>query len=168
MSRFLLPRLLRRNLLSYRPATLMALTKCARRRTSVPMMPLVSAGCGSVPGTFLFNGNVFYTMDLIEGRSLAEVIASGEVTPARAVRILRQVASAVAYTHSHGIIHRDLKPHNVLIDDAGDAYVVDFGLAPVAPRPRTESPRPATQPPTGGQNRARVGFSCACGSTSTG
>jgi hypothetical protein len=74
-------------------------------------------------------GQVYYTMDLIEGRSLADLIRSGEMTATRAVRLLRQVAGAISYAHGQGIIHRDLKPANILVDAAGDAYVVDFGLA---------------------------------------
>jgi serine/threonine-protein kinase len=74
-------------------------------------------------------GQVFYTMDLVEGTSLAELIRRKEMTPTRTVKLLRQVASAITYAHSQGIIHRDLKPANILVDAAGDAYVVDFGLA---------------------------------------
>ncbi len=74
-------------------------------------------------------GNLYYTMDLIEGASLAELIRDGQVPPTRAVRLLRQVAAAVAHAHAHGLIHRDLKPANILVDRAGDAFVVDFGLA---------------------------------------
>ncbi len=75
------------------------------------------------------DGVPFYSMDLIEGASLAELIQRGEVTPARTVRLLRQVASAIAYSHSHGVIHRDLKPANILVDADGNAFVADFGLA---------------------------------------
>ncbi len=74
-------------------------------------------------------GFVYFTMDFIEGDSLGELIAKGEITPSRAVKLLRQVASAVAYAHAQGLIHRDLKPANILVDREGDAYVVDFGLA---------------------------------------
>jgi serine/threonine-protein kinase len=74
-------------------------------------------------------GNVFYTMDLIDGEPLDTLIDNGKVGPARAVRLLEQVASAIAYTHAHGIIHRDLKPSNILVDRQDNAYVVDFGLA---------------------------------------
>ncbi len=74
-------------------------------------------------------GRVYFTMDLIEGSSLAARIAEGRITPSQAVRWLRQVSSAVRYVHGHGLIHRDLKPANILIDGEGDACVVDFGLA---------------------------------------
>ena len=80
------------------------------------------------------DGCLFYSMDLIAGASLAELIARGEVTPARAVRVLRQVASAIAYSHSHGVIHRDLKPANILINAEGTAFVAD-SRATSAPAP---------------------------------
>ncbi|MFT7484307.1 MAG: putative Ser/Thr protein kinase [Candidatus Paceibacteria bacterium] len=74
-------------------------------------------------------GRVYFTMDLIEGQSLANHLAAGSVTPSQATRWMRQVASALHYVHSHGLVHRDIKPANILIDRGGDACVVDFGLA---------------------------------------
>ncbi|MBL8898997.1 MAG: serine/threonine protein kinase [Planctomycetes bacterium] len=75
-------------------------------------------------------GFVWYAMDLIEGGTLADEIArKGSLTTSRAVRVMRQVSSAIAYAHGQGIVHRDLKPQNLLIDAAGDAFVADFGLA---------------------------------------
>lgn len=74
-------------------------------------------------------GSLFYSMDLIEGGSLAERLADGPLAPAPTLRIMRQITSAVAYTHGAGLVHRDLKPANVLLDEEGDAFVVDFGLA---------------------------------------
>lgn len=76
------------------------------------------------------DGHVYFVMDLIEGESLAARLKrEGAMNPARAVRLMRQVASAIAYVHERGLVHRDLKPANILIDADGDAYVVDFGLA---------------------------------------
>ena len=69
-------------------------------------------------------------MDLFE-ESLADLLKQKRrpMPVARVVRILEQIASAVAFVHSHGLVHRDLKPANVLLDGKGDAYVADFGLA---------------------------------------
>ena len=76
-------------------------------------------------------GAVFFSMDLIEGGSLADRLARERLTPAFAVRLLQQVSSAIAFSHSKGIVHRDLKPANVLLDREDNAFVADFGLARV-------------------------------------
>ncbi len=75
------------------------------------------------------SGFVYFTMDLIVGMSLQQLIAGGDVTNSRAVKLLKQVASAMTYAHSQGVVHRDLKPANILVDFEDDAFVVDFGLA---------------------------------------
>ena len=72
---------------------------------------------------------VYFTMEWIDGRPMNELLAQGRVKPARAVKLLRQVAAAVAYVHEHGLVHRDLKPANILVDDQDVVYVTDFGLA---------------------------------------
>jgi serine/threonine protein kinase len=73
-------------------------------------------------------GHSFFTMALIDGPSLADLVRSGPLPPAEAVRLTRGAAEGVAYAHAHGILHRDLKPHNVLVDPEGRPRVTDFGL----------------------------------------
>jgi len=75
------------------------------------------------------DGTVFYVMPFVEGESLRERLARDKQLPiADAVRITREVASALDYAHRKGIIHRDIKPENILLHD-GQALVADFGIA---------------------------------------
>jgi tetratricopeptide (TPR) repeat protein/tRNA A-37 threonylcarbamoyl transferase component Bud32 len=70
----------------------------------------------------------FIAMDLVEGRTFADVLRAG--TPrAEILRMIEDVARAVAYAHSKGVIHRDLKPANVLVEPGGRVLLTDFGLA---------------------------------------
>jgi serine/threonine protein kinase len=71
----------------------------------------------------------FYSMEYIEGRSLAEMIRSGPVNCRRAAEYVEQVARAIDFAHQNNIVHRDIKPSNVLVDASGRARVTDFGLA---------------------------------------
>jgi serine/threonine-protein kinase len=75
------------------------------------------------------NGRPYFTMPFVEGESLrVRLDRSGELPLPEAVRILREVAAALAYAHKHGIVHRDIKPDNVMISD-DFALVTDFGVA---------------------------------------
>ncbi len=74
-------------------------------------------------------GRHFYSMDLVEGASLAEVLQSGPMAPRQAAEVLSQVAEAVEHAHGRGVLHRDLKPANILLDTEQRPRVADFGLA---------------------------------------
>jgi serine/threonine-protein kinase len=78
----------------------------------------------------------FLVMEYVDGVSLESVLDGGEAMPlGRAVRIARQIASALEEAHSGGIIHRDLKPANILVYERGNktdrVKVLDFGIAKI-------------------------------------
>ena len=85
------------------------------------IVPVLTAGeTGGLP---------YFTMPYVEGRSLRAELTSGGQLPIRTTTLLlREIASALAYSHSHGVIHRDIKPENILIS-GGSAMVTDFGVA---------------------------------------
>jgi eukaryotic-like serine/threonine-protein kinase len=74
-------------------------------------------------------GLPFFSMGLVQGRSLAEQIADGPLDLRTAAKVTSEVARAVHYAHLRGVIHRDLKPSNILMDDRENPQVADFGLA---------------------------------------
>ena len=70
----------------------------------------------------------YLVMRLMTGGSL-NLLLRGPLPIGRVIELARQIASALDYAHAHGIIHRDLKPTNILLDDLGNAYLTDFGIA---------------------------------------
>src|SRR6185437_10833653 len=74
-------------------------------------------------------GRLYVDMRLVEGRDLQHVLNAGPLEPARAVRIIEQVAKALQAAHKVGLIHRDVKPSNILVDEDDFAYLIDFGIA---------------------------------------
>ncbi|HEY7185776.1 MAG TPA: SUMF1/EgtB/PvdO family nonheme iron enzyme [Vicinamibacterales bacterium] len=73
-------------------------------------------------------GPNYLVMELLEGETLADVLARGSLPVSLALAYGAEIADAVSAAHAHGIVHRDLKPANVIITQAG-AKVLDFGLA---------------------------------------
>ncbi len=75
------------------------------------------------------DGLLYYVMPYVAGETLrARLTREGALPIADVMRLLRELAEALAHAHGHGVIHRDLKPENVLIS-GGHAVVADFGIA---------------------------------------
>jgi serine/threonine protein kinase len=76
-----------------------------------------------------YGGQHYFSMDYVEGKSLASLVENGPIPPAQAVAYVKSIADAIHYAHQHGILHRDLKPSNILIDSFGEPRITDFGIA---------------------------------------
>jgi serine/threonine-protein kinase len=92
------------------------------------------------------DGTASYTMKLVDGRTLTELIAmqSTQLDLERILQCLASVCDALAFAHDRGIIHRDLKPDNIMVGEFGQVYVMDWGCAkgfkPDAPIDGVEEP----------------------------
>src|SRR4051794_13656762 len=85
------------------------------------IVPLISTGDAA--------GVPYYMMPFVDGETLRDRLTrGGELPVAEAVRLLREVATALSYAHERGIVHRDIKPENILLT-GGIALVTDFGVA---------------------------------------
>ncbi|TJZ56776.1 serine/threonine protein kinase [Streptomyces piniterrae] len=79
------------------------------------------------------DGRLFLVMELVEGRSLAQILReAGPLSPERVAAVGAQAAHALAAAHACGVIHRDIKPANLLIGHDGTVKVADFGIAVLA------------------------------------
>ena len=76
------------------------------------------------------DGRPYIAMEVIEGKSLKElIVSSGPLPISQAVAYAKQILSATRFAHRHGIIHRDIKPHNILLGHEDRLKVTDFGIA---------------------------------------
>src|SRR5947199_3060444 len=93
----------------------------AARLTHPHILPLHDSGEAA--------GLLYYVMPYVEGETLRDRLErEGQLPLEEAVRITREVASALSYAHSHDVVHRDIKPENILLS-GGEAVVADFGIA---------------------------------------
>ena len=93
----------------------------AARLTHPHILPLHDSGAAE--------GSLYYVMPYVEGETLRERLErEGQFPLEDALRIAREVASALSYAHGHDVVHRDIKPENILLS-GGEAVVADFGIA---------------------------------------
>jgi tetratricopeptide (TPR) repeat protein len=85
------------------------------------------------------DGLPWFTMPYVAGESVRSRLQSGPLAIGEVISILRDVARALAFAHSHGVVHRDIKPDNVLLS-AGSATVTDFGIAKAISAIRGDAP----------------------------
>lgn len=75
------------------------------------------------------DGACFFSMRLIEGGQLDELVRREPLSTERAAKIVAGLARTVQHAHERGILHRDIKPGNILLDREGEPHLADFGLA---------------------------------------
>lgn len=77
------------------------------------------------------DGQPYIAMRYMAGGSIDDLLQDGAIDERKILDILYQIAPALDYAHSKQVLHRDLKPSNILLDEAGGAYITDFGIARV-------------------------------------
>ena len=73
----------------------------------------------------------YLVMRFLKGGSLSDALDEGPMDATRVSQLIDQIAAALTIAHRHGVVHRDIKPGNILLDEEGNAYLADFGIAKV-------------------------------------
>lgn len=79
--------------------------------------------------SFETNNTIYYVMEYFSGGSLDQKIGNEGISISETIDYTNQIGSAIAYMHEHKMLHLDLKPGNVVLDDKGNAVLIDFGLS---------------------------------------
>ncbi|HUU01893.1 MAG TPA: protein kinase [Myxococcota bacterium] len=83
------------------------------------------------------DGKMFFTMQLIEGRTFSEFLDSNppdnDERVEQALEVFFRVCDAISFAHSRGVVHRDVKPSNIMVGEFGQVYLMDWGIARVLP-----------------------------------
>ncbi|MBX9603194.1 MAG: protein kinase [Bryobacteraceae bacterium] len=83
----------------------------------------------AVRHAFEHQGDLVLVLELVEGKSLRQILHERRLSAGEAIEYAEQILAAITHAHAHGIIHRDLSPGNVLVDADGVLKLTDFGLA---------------------------------------
>ena len=103
-----------------------------------------------------YHGTLVMAMEWVDGTPLSTRLDEGPLPVPQAIRLLRELAVALAAAHARGVIHRDLKPSNILITTEGTAKILDFGLAKeFRDAPPETRPDPTSSP---GEEAATASF----------
>ncbi|QFZ18243.1 serine/threonine-protein kinase [Saccharothrix syringae] len=98
-------------------------------------------GLVSVFDAGVCGGRSFVVLQLVDGPTLRDRLATGPLAPARVRALGAHLADALAHVHECGVVHRDVKPSNILLDDEDTPYLADFGLARSLGSPRLTNAR---------------------------
>ncbi len=91
-------------------------------------------------------GTRFFTMKIVRGKTLAEIIHAPDYDPTDprklhdTIEVVLKVCNALAFAHAKGVLHRDMKPENIMVGDFGQVYLMDWGVAKLLPMSRTDTP----------------------------
>jgi hypothetical protein len=127
-------RLRRKGALKVLPAAMAAEPERRRRfeREAQAIAALNHPGIVTIHSVEHEGGVSFLTMELVEGKTLADIVPEGGMPLGQFLKIAVPLADAVHAAHEKGILHRDLKPGNVMVTPQGRVKVLDFGLAKLA------------------------------------